>query len=59
MPDDVRQALERFQRFIERHPSGGVIDEESGFTSADGMLLAGEIESASARAAEIEENPID
>lgn len=35
MPDDVRQALERFQRFIERHPGGDVIDEESGFTAAE------------------------
>jgi len=59
MPEDVRQALERFQRFVERYPGGGIIDEESGFSVADGMLLAGEIESASSRAMEIDENPID
>jgi hypothetical protein len=58
MPDDVRQALERFQRFIENRPPGTVIDEASGFSVADGMLLAGEIEMSSAHQAP-DENPFD
>lgn len=43
MPDDVRAALERFQLFLGKH-GGEVIDEESGFTAADGQLIAGEVE---------------
>lgn len=59
MPDDVRQALERFQRFVERFPAGSVIDPQSGFSVADGMLLAGEIEMNARRRREPDENPID
>ncbi len=44
MPEDVRQALDRFQNFLGKHRSDAVIDQASGFTVSDGMLLAGEIE---------------
>lgn len=47
MPDDVRAALERFQNFLGRHAEQ-VIDEESGFSWADGMMLAGEVEMSTA-----------
>jgi hypothetical protein len=59
MPDDVRQALERFQRFVERFPPGGVIDADSGFSVADGMLLAGEVELHSGHPVDPDENPVD
>ena len=58
MPDDVRAALERFQQFIGRYAGGEVIDEESGFTAADGNLLAGEVEMSGAHT-EPDEAPID
>lgn len=57
MPDDVAAALERFQTFLGKHGAGGVIDEDSGFTVADGMLLVGEVQTNSHAAAE--DNPID
>lgn len=57
MPDDVKAALERFQNFLGTH-DGDVIDEGSGFTVADGMLLAGEIELGATRS-EPEENTIE
>lgn len=58
MPDDVRQALERFQRFIESHPSGTVIDDLSGFSVEDGMLLVGEIKMSGVHQGP-DESPID
>lgn len=58
MPDDVVAALERFQTFIGRYPGGEVIDKESGFTVADGMLIAGEVEMSAAHS-ERDESPID
>lgn len=57
MPDDVAAALERFQTFLGKHGAGGVIDQDSGFTVADGMLLVGEVQTNSHTAAE--DNPID
>ena len=47
MPDDVSAALERFQNFLGRYAEQ-VIDEESGFSWADGMLLIGEVEISTA-----------
>lgn len=47
MPDDIREALERFHAFLAKHE--GVLDADSGFTVDDGMLLAGEVEGALAR----------
>jgi len=58
MPDDIAAALDRFQTFIGRYVGGGVIDEESGFTAADGQLLAGELQMSSADVPP-DENPID
>ncbi len=57
MPEDVRAALERFQNFLGKF-SGGIIDQESGFTVADGTMIVGEIEMSSAHS-EPDENPID
>lgn len=57
MPDDVRAALERFQQFLGKHSGGDVIDADSGFTVADGQLLAGEIE-MTAHGQDAEEDPI-
>jgi len=58
MPDDVRSALERFQLFLGKHVDGGVIDEESGFTAANGQLLAAEFQMAHYQEP-LDENPID
>jgi hypothetical protein len=58
MPQDVRAALERFQQFIGRFGMSGVVDEESGFTVGDAMLLIGEVEMAGHPDAP-EENPFD
>lgn len=55
MPDDVSAALERFQTFLGKFTE--MIDEDSGFTVADGMLLVGEVQTNSHAAAE--DNPID
>lgn len=49
MPDDIREALERFHAFLAKHSGEGVLDADSGFTVDDGMLLAGEVEGALAR----------
>lgn len=57
MPDDVRAALERFQNFLGRFGEQ-VIDEESGFSWADGMLLVGEVEISTAHQRP-DEQPID
>jgi hypothetical protein len=57
MPKDVEAALERFQSFLDRF-QGGVVDAESGFTAADGMLLVGEIQMSDAHR-EPDEDPID
>ena len=57
MPDDVRAALERFQQFLGKHSGSDVIDADSGFTVADGQLIAGEVEMA-AHGQDIEENPM-
>ncbi|RYM07982.1 hypothetical protein [Sphingobium cupriresistens] len=46
MPEDLNDALERFQIFVGRFGLDDVIDEDSGFTHNDAMLLAGEIEMA-------------
>ena len=37
MTDELNAALKRFQQFVGRHASGDVIDEQSGFTAADGQ----------------------
>lgn len=58
MPDDVAAALERFQTFLGKFSGGGVIDEESGFTQSDGMLIVGEVEMSTAHS-QPDENPID
>lgn len=58
MPDDVRAALERFQLFIGRYSGDDVIDQQSGFSAADGNLLAGEVEMSTVHT-EPDENPID
>lgn len=58
MPDDVAAALERFQTFIGRYSGDEVIDEQSGFTVADGILIAGEVEMSAASPGP-DENPID
>ncbi len=58
MPDDVRAALERFQNFVEAFGAGSVIDEASGFTTADAQLLIGEIELGT-HPEPAEENPVD
>lgn len=57
MPDDVAAALERFQRFIGRYSAAEVIDEESGFSVSDGMLIVGEVEMSAAHT-ESDENTI-
>lgn len=49
MPDDVSQALERFQTFLGRFPAGGTIDADSGFTVGDGMLIVGKVELAASQ----------
>lgn len=43
LPDDVNEAIERFQKFLGSCPDE-VIDANSGFTKSDGMLLVGEVE---------------
>jgi len=58
MPEDVKAALDRFQDFLGQHSGEDVIDPQSGFTVADGMLLAGEIELGATRS-EPSENPVD
>lgn len=57
MSEDVTAALERFQNFTGRFSDDWVIDEQSGFTFGDAMLLIGEVESA--RMEPVDENPID
>lgn len=57
MPDDVSAALARFQTFLGSW-NGSMIDERSGFTVSDGMLLVGEVEMSHAHQ-EPDENPID
>ncbi|MFX4083641.1 hypothetical protein ACKU27_00905 [Sphingobium yanoikuyae] len=57
MPDDVRAALNRFQNFLGRYAEQ-VIDEESGFSWADGMMLVGEVEMSTAHLPP-DEQPID
>lgn len=57
MPDDVRAALDRFQQFLGRYAGDDVIDQESGFSAADGQLIAGEVEMSSAHV-EPDESPI-
>jgi hypothetical protein len=42
IPNDVNEALERFQSFLGRCPDE-IIDPKSGFTKSDGMLLVGEV----------------
>ncbi len=56
MTDDVSAALERFQTFLGNW-HGDLIDEKSGFTVGDGMLLVGEVEMSHAHR-EPDENPI-
>lgn len=46
MPDDIAAALGRFQAFLDRYDPVSTIDEASGFTAADGLLLAAELELA-------------
>ncbi len=59
MPDDVSQALERFQQFIGSFEAAQVIDERSGFSVSDAMLLVGEVELAARQHSRPGENPID
>lgn len=59
MPDDVRQALDRFQQFIAGFGSSVPIDEASGFCVADAMLLIGEVQLHAGQTGVIEENPLD
>lgn len=59
MVEDVSAALDRFQNFLGRFGASDVVDHESGFTVADGILLAGEVEMASAQHIEPDESPID
>ena len=44
MPDELNEALERFQIFAARFKLDDLIDVESGFTGNDAALLAGEVE---------------
>jgi hypothetical protein len=44
MPDDLREALQRFELFLESHGTDQVIDAASGFTTNDAYLLLGELE---------------
>lgn len=46
MPDELNEALERFQLFVGRFRPDEVIDADSGFTGNDAALLAGEVEMA-------------
>ncbi|MEK7342231.1 MAG: hypothetical protein AABZ73_00225 [Pseudomonadota bacterium] len=46
MPDELNEALERFQLFVGRFRLDEVIDADSGFTGNDAALLAGEVEMA-------------
>ncbi|PZU61003.1 MAG: hypothetical protein DI547_00710 [Sphingobium sp.] len=46
MPEDVENALLRFQSFLARYTMGEIIDQRSGFTVNDARLLIGEIEVA-------------
>lgn len=48
MPEDVNAAIERLQTFLGSF-HGDLVDEKSGFTVTDGMLLVGEIELAYAQ----------
>lgn len=57
MPEDVQSALERFQTFLGRFAGGEVIDQDSGFTVGDGMLLVGEVQTG--HMSSDEESPID
>lgn len=59
MPDDVRDALERFQQFLGGFGAGELIDPNSGFTVADGMLLVGEVELAARQHRASDEDRID
>lgn len=59
MPEDVRAALERFQQFIAGFEAGTEIDGKSGFTTADAMLLVGEVEMAASQHRVEDENPIE
>lgn len=58
MPEDVCAALERFQQFIGGFSAGAEIDSKSGFTTADAMLLIGEVEMAASQHRQEDENPI-
>lgn len=57
MPDDVNAALERFQTFL-GNIHGDLVDEKSGFTVSDGMLLVGEVTLSHAHS-EQDESPFD
>ena len=46
IPDDVRSALERFERFLSRFDQDDIIDADSGFSASDALLLMAEAESA-------------
>lgn len=59
MPEDVRAALERFQQFVGGFEAGTEIDSKSGFTTADAMLLIGEVEMAAAQHRSEDESPIE
>lgn len=59
MPEDVAAALERFQNFTGRFSADDwVIDEQSGFTFGDAMVLVAEVETAGNQEV-VTENVID
>ena len=58
MPEDVNAAMLRFEAFLSRWPGGGLIDEQSGFTSNDGFLIYSELEMLEQRHAPADEDPI-
>lgn len=59
MPEDVRAALERFQQFVGSFEAGAEIDGKSGFTTADAMLLIGEVELAARQHRVEDEDPFE
>ena len=58
MNDELNAAMERFQLLIGRYATGDVIDEQTGFTAADGQMIAAEVQMAQHQEPP-EENPID
>ena len=59
MPDDVKAALDRFEKFLAQFPGGSVIDDKTGFTSNDGFLIYSELQMLEEHHSEPDEDPID